>query len=146
MNTVPVIAQPEFQSIDLASTLQIDGIDENTICEYFVRLNRGEFAATANLFADRGCLNPPFEKSIVGREAIARYLAKEAIGMSFSPQSGQLIAIDREQSRYQIQGKVVTSYFTINVGWSIELNAAKEITLVEIKLLASMTELLKLRS
>ncbi|WP_373541396.1 nuclear transport factor 2 family protein [Chamaesiphon sp.] len=146
MKTVDVAVPHKFLTIDLDPTISIDGIDEANICEYFVRLNRGEFVDTANLFADRGCLNPPFEKSIEGREAIAGYLSTEAIGMSFCPQSGQLITLDREQSRYQIQGTVVTNYFTISVGWSMELNAAKEITIVEIKLLASMGELLKLRS
>jgi hypothetical protein len=146
VKTASIAAQPEFRTIDLVPILDIDGIHETNVYEYFRRLDRGDFVATAALFADRGCLNPPFEKSIVGKEAIAQYLAKEAIGMSFRPESGQLIEGDLARLRYQIQGKVVTNYFTINVGWSIELNAAKEITIVGIKLLASMTELLKLRS
>jgi SnoaL-like domain len=146
VKTAAITTKPECRTLDLVPALEIDGIHETTIYEYFRRLDRGDFEATANLFADGGCLNPPFEKSIVGREAIAQYLSKEAIGMSFRPECGQLVESDLARMRYQIQGKVVTNYFTVSVGWSIELNADREITIVGIKLLASMSELLTLRS
>ena len=145
MKTDPVAAPPEFQTIDLTSVIESDCVHETTIDEYFRTLDRGAFEATAELFAEQGCLNPPFEKSIAGREAIAQYLSKEAIGMSFCPESGQIVESEIDRFRYQIQGKVVTNYFTIGVGWSFDLNAAKEIMMVEIKLLASMAELLKIR-
>ena len=153
MKTISVLA-PESRTIDLDTSLDIDGIYENTIHEYFMRLNNGEFMETAQLFAEQGCLNPPFEKSIVGKEAIARYLEKEAKGMKFCPERGEILTKvgladpleHSDRTQYQIQGKVKTNFFTVNVSWSIELNAIKEIMAVDVKLLASIDELLSFRS
>lgn len=124
-------------------SIQIDGIEEPTISSYFIDLNRGEANATAQLFAEKGCIQPPFEESIEGREAIAKYLAKEARGMRFRPESGAILIRDKDLTQYQIQGKVQTNYFTINVSWLMQLNPDKEIVLVEVKLLAALEELLK---
>ena len=153
MKTISVLG-PESRAIDLDTSLDIDGIYENTIHEYFMRLNNGEFMETAQLFAEQGCLNPPFEKSIVGKEAIARYLEKEAKGMKFCPERGEILTKvgladpleHSDRTQYQIQGKVKTNFFTVNVSWSIELNAIKEIMAVDVKLLASIDELLSFRS
>ncbi|WP_309727876.1 nuclear transport factor 2 family protein [Chamaesiphon sp. OTE_75_metabat_556] len=133
----------EFTTIDLELLVNIDGIEEPTVAAYFARLNRGEFMATAELFADLGQLAPPFEKPIVGRGAISTYLETEAQGMIFCPESGALLLRDNDLAQYHIQGKVKTSYFTINVSWLIQLNLDKEILLVEVKLLAALEELLK---
>ena len=153
MKTISVLA-PESRTIDLDTSLDIDGIYENTICQYFIRLNNGEFMETAQLFAEQGCLNPPFENAIAGRDAIARYLEKEAKGMNFCPERGEIISKvgvadpleNSDLTQYQIQGKVKTNFFTVNVSWSIELNANKEIIKVDVKLLASINELLSFRS
>jgi len=153
MKTISVLA-PESRTIDLDTSLDIDGIYENTIHEYFMRLNNGEFMETAQLFAEQGCLNPPFEKSIVGKEALARYLEKEAKGMNFCPERGEILTKvgladpleHSDRTQYHIQGKVKTNFFTVNVSWSIELNAIKEIMAVDVKLLASIDELLSFRS
>ena len=153
MKTISVLA-PESRTIDLDTSLDIDGIYENTIHEYFMRLNNGEFMETAQLFAEQGCLNPPFEKSIVGKEAIAQYLEKEAKGMNFCPERGEILTKvgvadpleHGDRTQYHIQGKVKTNFFTVNVSWSIELNAIKEIMAVDVKLLASIDELLSFRS
>jgi Nuclear transport factor 2 (NTF2) domain len=122
----------------------IDNIHEPKIREYFAELNTGRFLAAAELFADQGCLSPPFEKSIQGREAIAQYLENEAKGMRFCPERGQILTQNNEQVHYQIQGKVETKWFTVNVSWSIQLNSVKKITAVEVSLLASLTDLLHL--
>ncbi len=153
MKTISVLV-PESRTIDLDTSIDIDGIYENTISKYFIRLNNGEFIETAQLFAEQGCLNPPFEKSIVGREAIARYLEKEAKGMNFCPERGEILPKvggaalleNSDRTQYQLQGKVKTNFFTVNVSWSIELNANNEIMAVDVKLLASINELLSFRS
>ncbi|PSB56896.1 nuclear transport factor 2 family protein [Chamaesiphon polymorphus] len=123
--------------------IEIDGIEEPTIAAYFSGLNSGEFAATAELFAENGRLDPPFENPIEGREAIAKYLETEAKGMIFCPESGTLLLKDNDLAQYHVQGKVKTNYFTINVSWLIQLNTDREILLVEVKLLAALEELLK---
>ena len=55
----------------------IQAIKEPVILAYFQSINREEYGQTASLFADNGILHPPFEEEIVGREAIATYLAMD---------------------------------------------------------------------
>jgi len=129
-------------SANIDAFIDINGIDELTIYEYFARLNNNEFIATSELFAEQGCLNPPFEKTVCGRNAIAQYLEKEAKEIESCPASGEMILSDSTFTQYQIQGKVKTNQFTVNVNWLIQLNSIKEIILIEVKLVASLTELL----
>jgi hypothetical protein len=128
--------EPEKIKID------IQGIHEPVIDQYFTSLNNGEFSATAELFAAQGCLHPPFDQQLQGRDAIAQYLEKEAKGIIFAPEDGEIIISDSTHTQYQIQGKVELNWFTVNISWSIDLNAAKEIILVDVKLLASLDDLL----
>ncbi len=131
-------------SVPEPSSIKIDiqGIDEPVIYEYFVKLNDGQFIATAELFAAQGCLNPPFDHQIQGRDAIAQYLEKEATGIRFYPEHGEILMSDLNDNRYQIQGEVEMNWFTVNISWSIQLNSAKEILLVEVKILTSLDDLL----
>jgi hypothetical protein len=130
--------------------IDIQGIHESVIYEYFVRLNNGEFTATAELFGKQGCLNPPFDNQIQGIDAIALYLGKEAKGIKFMPERGKIVTnVDAEynlehgdRTQYQIRGKVEVNWFTVNIIWLIQINAAKEIILVEVKLLTSLEDLL----
>jgi hypothetical protein len=139
--TVPtdiVTALPEPAKIEI----DIQGIHEPVIYAYFDRLNNGKFIATSKLFAEQGCLNPPFDNPIQGRDAIAQYLEQEAKGIRFCPEDGEVLMIDSNHTRYLIQGKVEMNWFTINISWSIDLNAANEIMLAEVKLLTSLDDLL----
>jgi hypothetical protein len=137
--------------IDQTILVSIDSIDEPTIHKYFTRLNSKDFTLAAELFSEEGYLKPPFENLIKGREEIAEYFVKEATGMIFYPEAGRILGQNKEEAtlqdighiEYQIQGKVQTSLFTISVQWLIQLNHAKEIVAVEVKLLASLNELLK---
>lgn len=133
------LTQSKYESIAIA------GISEATILHYFETLNAGDFEATANLFAQDGTLNAPFEEPIVGREAIATYLETEAKGMKLLPQEGIIEPLEDDLTKFHLQGKVQTPLFGVNVAWKLILNRAKEIVSVEVKLLASLEELAKLR-
>lgn len=126
----------------LQTKIDIQGIHESVIYEYFTRLNNGEFITTAELFAEKGCLNPPFDKQLQGRDAIAQYLEEQAKGIIFSPEYGEILMSDSNHTQYQIQGKVELNWFTVNISWLFELDIAKEIMLVDVKLLASLDDLL----
>ncbi len=126
----------------LTMKVDIQGIHEPVIYEYFARLNNGEFIATSELFTEQGCLNPPFDKQLQGRDAIAQYLEEQAKGIIFSPEYGEILISDSNHTQYQIQGKVELNWFTVNISWSIDLNDTKEIILVDVKLLASLDDLL----
>lgn len=136
--------------IDTHRTIDIQGVKETIIDEYFVRLNHYEYIATSQLFAADGSLHPPFENPIQGRDAIAQYLQQEAQGMRFIPEQGILLPTDFDdqindpQTQIQIQGKVQTKWFTVNVSWLFELNSNTEIMRLQIKLLAALPELLNL--
>jgi hypothetical protein len=77
-------------------------------------------------------------------------LEKEAKGIIFSPEYGEVITSvntashleDCDRTQYQIQGKVEINWFTVNIGWSIDLNVAREIVLVDVKILTSLSDLL----
>ena len=118
------------------------GTNEPVVHDYFVRLNQSDFIATADLFSEQGGLKPPFEKMIKGRSAIAQYLEKEALGIKVLPTHMKTMMSNQSYIQYQIQGKVKTNYFTVNASWLINLNTAKEITLVEIQLLENLSDLL----
>ena len=130
----------------------IDNIQQQIINSYFSGLNDRNFEEVANLFSLQGSLHPPFEKGICGRAAIRQYLEAEATGIQAFPQainvqSNPIGYISHEDSQitYQIIGYVKTSLFTVNVGWSVQLNSKQEIVSVEVKLLADLQELLGLK-
>ena len=133
------------------TSIVVNNIHQQIINSYFSHLNDRNFEEVASLFSPQGYLYPPFEKGICGRAAIHQYLEIEATGIQAFPksinvQSNPADYIFNEDSRisYQVAGYVKTSFFTVNVGWSIQLNSEQEIVSVEVKLLADLQELLGL--
>ena len=129
-------------SIQISETLTLK---ESVVANYFSSINQEEFEQTADLFSKDGTLLAPFEKPIVGREAIANYLAKEAKGMKLIPKEEIREATPDEFTKIQIVGKVKTSLFSVNVTWYFSLNQAQQISVAKIKLIASPQELLGLQ-
>jgi hypothetical protein len=123
----------------------IDGIDEIPILEYFTLLNQDEFGRAAALFSMEGCLQPPFDRLIQGREAIAKYLEKETQGMRFCPGFGKKLDSNSNCTQFAVQGTVETSLFTVSIKWIMQLNSAKEIVAVEVRLLDSLSNLLNIK-
>jgi hypothetical protein len=123
----------------------IEGITEPTILRYFQSLNVGEFDVTANLFANDGVMHPPFESGIVGPEAIANYLKKEAVDIKVYPREGISETLEEGVIQFQVTGKAQTSWCGVNVLWQFVLNQQREILYTKIKLLASPQELLRMR-
>ncbi|MGG6264698.1 ketosteroid isomerase family protein [Leptolyngbya sp. AN03gr2] len=115
------------------------------IVRYFETLNSGEFEETSQLFAIDGAMQPPFESQIVGRDAIAAYLRKEAQSLKLFPQRYSSKLLDNGCTEVQAIGRVETSVFSVNVQWQFILSPNQELFLAKIKLLASLEELLHLR-
>jgi hypothetical protein len=134
-----------LNSLSSQDLMIIENILEPNVYEYYLRLNSGDYAGVAQLFSENALLHPPFEKVICGREAIARYLESEAKAVEAFPKLGTVQFLDNGSNLYQIQGHAKTSYFTVNVGWKIQLNFIKEITFVEVKLLEELQDLLALK-
>ncbi|MBE9051078.1 nuclear transport factor 2 family protein [Nostocales cyanobacterium LEGE 11386] len=124
---------------------QIEGISAPNILGYFKTLNAGEFQATAALFADDGVMYPPFESSIVGKDAIATYLQQEAENIQAHPRQGIVETLENGQIQVQVTGKAQTSWCGVNVLWLFILNQQQQIISAKIKLIASPQELLSLR-
>jgi hypothetical protein len=141
-----------ISSID-RTLIAISDLQVPTIHQYFSSLNQLNFEAVANLFAAKGVLYPPFDRGICGRAEIRRYLEAEARDMQALPESSTirfctsgLQSLDEARSTvYRILGKVKITYFTVNVGWSIELNSDNQILSVRVKLLAELQDLLTLK-
>jgi len=129
----------------LTRSINIAGITKPAVLRYFETLNAGDFAATANLFAEDGVLHAPFEQPIIGKSSIGTYLKTEAPGMQLEPQQGISQNLADGTVEVHISGRVQTSAFGINVGWLFVLNSHQEILAVTVKLLASPQELLNLR-
>lgn len=125
--------------------LEISGVTEPTILNYFTTLNAGEFTQTAALFAEDGLMYPPFESAIIGQDAIATYLDKEAQDIKAYPQQGISENLPDDHTQIQVTGKAETSWCGVNVLWLFILNQNKQIIEAKIKLLASPQDLLCLR-
>jgi hypothetical protein len=141
-----------ISSID-RTAIGISDLQVPVIHQYFSNLNQLNFEAVANLFAVNGFLYPPFDRGICGRAEIYRYLEAEARDIQSLPESStvrfrksELQSLTAASSTvYRILGKVKTSYFTVNVGWSIEVTPDNEIVSVRVKLLAELQDLLTLK-
>ncbi|MBD2435292.1 ketosteroid isomerase family protein [Nostoc sp. FACHB-110] len=125
--------------------IEIAGITEPSIVNYFTSLNAGEFRVTAALFAENGIMRPPFESDLVGRDAIVAYLQKEAQGVKAYPHQGTIENLDKNQIQVQVTGKAQTAWCGVNAMWLFILNEQRKIAYTRIKLLASPQELLNLR-
>ncbi|MEL6159664.1 MAG: ketosteroid isomerase family protein [Cyanobacteria bacterium J06627_32] len=120
--------------------------------QYFDTLNAQAFDQTAQLFLPEGQLVPPFENAIVGRAAIAAYLADQALDMTLVPRQLERIepttpaeASEDNYQRLTVMGKVKTPIFKVNVAWHFVLDAAGSIKTVNVKLLAKLTQLLTIK-
>ena len=124
----------------------LENIQEVAISDYFATINQEQFTQTAALFTETGELNAPFEKPIIGRDAIAAYLSKEAKGMLLLPKTVTSEPTADHSQQVKVVGKVKTPLFSVNVAWHFQLNSQAQITTARIKLLASPQELLGLRN
>jgi hypothetical protein len=128
--------------------LTIEGVTERTVLRYIEAMNADNFEAAIALFADNGALQPPFQKPIVGREAIGAYLRDEGQGLTMKPKQGISEKIEDGYTQHKIIGTVETPWFGGNVGmniaWRFLIDPQGQIFFVAIDLLASPKELLNL--
>ena len=120
-------------------------LSEPVICRYFETFNAQDFQTAARLFAPDGVMYPPFETAVVGQEAIANYLEKEAKGMKALPHQEVVQHLENGDVEYKVTGKVLTSLFSVNIAWKFVIDSQSKISIVQIKLLAALEELLKLK-
>jgi len=146
----PKEAEPMFARTKPSLTqFNIEGITEPAVLSYFGAMNADDFEAAIALFTTNGALQPPFQKPIVGPEAIARYMRAEAQGLNIMPQQGICEVLADGSKQLKVTGVVQTPWFGVNVGmnisWRFLINPQGEIFFVAIDMLASPQELLNLR-
>lgn len=146
----PQAAEPMFERDAPAPTaIKIDGINEPAVSSYVAAMNADDFKSAVELFTTDGALQPPFQKPIVGREAIAKYMREEAQGLNMMPQQGISEKTPDGSKQVKVTGVVQTPWFGVNVGmnisWRFLINPENKIFFVAIDMLASPQELLNLR-
>ncbi len=144
------VAEPAVPPQDMAqrSKVAIEGITNPTVLNYMDNLNANDFDVLIDLFAPDGALQPPFQRPIVGREAILRFFREECQDLKLLPERGVAEPADDGYTQVKVTGKVQTPWFGaavgMNMAWRFLLTPDNKIFFVAIDLLASPKELLNL--
>lgn len=143
--TEPVVVPQETSK---RTQVTIEGVTNATVLSYMNNLNANDFGALIELFAPDGALQPPFQKPIVGRDAILRFFNEECQNLTLIPARGVSEPADDGYTQIKVTGKVQTPWFGaavgMNIAWRFLLNPQGKIFFVAIDLLASPKELLNL--
>ncbi|MBD1846341.1 orange carotenoid-binding protein [Cyanobacteria bacterium FACHB-63] len=141
----PVIA-PKDQS--QRTQVKIEGINNATVLKYMDNMNANDFDVLIELFAPDGALQPPFQRPIVGKEAVMRFFREECQNLRLMPERGVTEPAEDGYTQIKVTGKVQTPWFGaavgMNMAWRFLLNPQGKIFFVAIDLLASPKELLNL--
>jgi hypothetical protein len=144
------VAEPVVVPKEMSQRTQvtIEGIDNPTVLSYMNNLNANDFDALIELFSSDGALQPPFQKPIVGKEAILRFFKEDCQNLKLMPERGVAEPADDGYTQIKVTGKVQTPWFGAGVGmnmaWRFLLGPDNKIFFVAIDLLASPKELLNL--
>ena len=105
------------------------------------------FDQLIELFLIDGALQPPFERSIVGREAILKFLKRDCQNLKLMPRGGYDKPTEGGFNQIKVTGMVQTPWFGwdvgMNVAWRFLLDENEKLYFVAIDLLVSPAELLK---
>ncbi|MBW4621880.1 MAG: orange carotenoid-binding protein [Cyanosarcina radialis HA8281-LM2] len=144
------VAEPVAPPKDVAQRTQvaIEGVTNSTVLAYINNMNANDFDAVIDLFTPDGAMQPPFQKPIVGRDNVFRYLREECQNLKLMPERGISEPAADGYNQIKVTGKVQTPWFGGNVGmnmaWRFLLDPQGKIFFVAIDLLASPKELLNL--
>ncbi len=129
------------------SSVVIEGVANPTVIEYMNLLNANDFDNLIELFLPDGALQPPFQRPIVGRDAVLRFCREDCQNLQLLPDRGVIEPSDGGFTQIKVTGKVQTPWFGagvgMNVAWRFLLDPQGKIYFVAIDLLASAAELLK---
>ena len=127
----------------------IEGVINPTVNNYMDLLNANDFDNLIKLFLPDGALQPPFQKPIIGTDAILRFFREDCQNLRLLPERGYAEPTDGDFTQIKVTGKVQTPWFGagvgMNVAWRFLLSPEGQIYFVAIDLLASPAELLKFK-
>jgi Orange carotenoid protein, N-terminal/Nuclear transport factor 2 (NTF2) domain len=144
------VAEPVVAPKDMSQRTQVTiaGIDNETVLSYMNNLNANDFQALIDLFAPDGALQPPFQRPIVGRDAVFRFFNEECQNLQLIPERGVAEPAEDGYTQVKVTGKVQTPWFGaavgMNMAWRFLIDPKGKIFFVAIDLLASPKELLNL--
>lgn len=144
------ISEPVVPPKDQSQRTQvaIEGVSNPTVLSYMNNLNANDFDALIELFAPDGALQPPFQRPIVGKDAVLRFFREDCQNLQLLPERGVSEPAEGGYTQVKITGKVQTPWFGAGVGmnmaWRFLINPEGKIFFVAIDLLASPKELLNL--
>ncbi|OKH53877.1 Red carotenoid-binding protein [Calothrix sp. HK-06] len=143
--TEPVVPAKE---ISQRTKVNIEGLDNPTVLNYMNNMNANDFDALIELFAPDGALQPPFQKPIVGKDAVFRFFREECQNLKLIPERGVIEPVEDGFTQIKVTGKVQTPWFGaavgMNMAWRFLLNPDDKVFFVAIDLLASPKELMNL--
>jgi hypothetical protein len=141
----PVVAPKEMSQ---RTKVTIQGLNNPTVLSYMNNLNANDFDELIKLFVEDGALQPPFQRPIVGKEAIMQFFREECQNLNLLPERGIAEPADDGYTQVKVTGKVQTPWFGaavgMNMAWRFLLNPEGKIFFVAIDLLASPKELMNL--
>jgi Orange carotenoid protein, N-terminal len=73
---------------DARISVAIEGVDNATVLSYINNMNANDFDAVINLFTADGALQPPFQKPIVGKDNVFKYLREDCQNLKLMPERG----------------------------------------------------------
>ena len=134
-------------AIEQRTSVSIEGVTNSTVVNYMNLLNANDFDNLIDLFLSDGALQPPFQRPIVGRDAILRFFHEDCQNLKLIPERGVVEPSDGGFTQIKVTGKVQTPWFGagvgMNVAWRFLLDPEQKIYFVAIDLLASPADLLK---
>ncbi len=141
------VSEPVSPPKDMAqrTSVRIQGVENPTVLNYMNLLNANDFQELIKLFTPDGALQPPFQRPIVGQEAILRFFQEECQNLKLMPEQGVLEPAEDGYTQIKVTGSVQTPWFGANVGmniaWRFLITPDNKIFFVAIDLLANAKEL-----
>lgn len=148
--TYQSVAEPVVPAKEISqrTKVNIEGLDNPTVLNYMNYMNANDFDALIKLFAPDGALQPPFQRPIVGKEAVFRFFREECQNLKLIPERGVVEPAEDGYTQIKVTGKVQTPWFGaavgMNMAWRFLLNPDGKVFFVAIDLLASPKELMNL--
>ncbi|MEQ8756312.1 MAG: orange carotenoid-binding protein [Coleofasciculus sp. G1-WW12-02] len=143
--TEPIVPPKQMSQ---RTSVTIQGVDNPTVLSYMNYMNANDFDALIQLFTDDGALQPPFQRPIIGKDAVYRFFREECQNLKLIPEQGVSESAQEGYTQIKVTGKVQTPWFGAGVGmnmaWRFLLNPENKVYFVAIDLLASPKELLNL--
>jgi Orange carotenoid protein, N-terminal/Nuclear transport factor 2 (NTF2) domain len=150
LGTYTSVAEPIIPptATSLRTKVTIEGITNTTVLSYMDNLNANDFEELIKLFTPDGALQPPFQRPIVGKEAVLKFFREDCQNLKVKPERGISEPAADGYTQIKVTGKVQTPWFGggvgMNVSWRFLLTPDNKIFFVAIDLLASPKELLNL--